>query len=83
VQRPEEDLVLLKAVQQEILQQLKEFDNKRPGSLPEKNITAKEFVAVVRIADRLQDTYELFKKELLLAAFFVPLVIRFYALRSW
>ena len=45
----EEDLALLKNTQQEILQQLKELHSKGPGGVSVKNITAKEFMATVRI----------------------------------
>ena len=45
----EEDLALLKNTQQEILQQLKELHSKGPGGVSVKNITAKEFMAAVRI----------------------------------
>ena|SRR5665213_3648207 len=46
---PEEELAFLKSTQQEILLQLKEMYNKGPGGVSVKNITAKEFMAAVRI----------------------------------
>ena len=46
---PEEELAFLKNTQQEILQHLKELHSKGPGGISVKNITAKEFMAAVRI----------------------------------
>ena len=46
---PEAELASIKKAQQEILQYLKELHAKGPGGLPVKNITAKEFMAAVRI----------------------------------
>jgi len=46
---PEEELAFIKNTQQEILQQLKESYTKEPGGVSIKNITAKEFMAAVRI----------------------------------
>jgi len=46
---PEEELGFIKNTQQEILQQLKESHTKEPGGVSVKNITAKEFMAAVRI----------------------------------
>ena len=46
---PENELVSIKSIQQEILQQLRDLHAKGPGGLPVKNITAKEFMAAVRI----------------------------------
>ena len=46
---PEGELAFIKNTQQEILQQLKESHNKGPGGVMVKNITAKEFMAAVRI----------------------------------
>jgi hypothetical protein len=45
----EDELAFLKTTQQEILQQLRELHSKGPGGVPVKNITAKEFMAAVRI----------------------------------
>jgi len=46
---PEEELAFFKNTQQEILQQLKESHTKEPSGVSVKNITAKEFMAAVRI----------------------------------
>lgn len=46
---PEEELAFIKNIQQEILRQLKESHSKEPGGILVKNITAKEFMAAVRI----------------------------------
>ncbi len=46
----EEDLNFLKTTQLEIMQQLKELQNKGPGGIAIKNITANEFMAAVRIS---------------------------------
>jgi hypothetical protein len=46
---PKDELALLKTTQQEILQQLKNLQSNGPGGIPIKNITAKEFMAAVRI----------------------------------
>jgi len=46
---PAEDLAQLKTSQQEILQQLKELNSKRPGGPAVKYITAKEFMKAVSI----------------------------------
>lgn len=46
---PEEELAFLKTTQQEILQHLKDLYSKGPGGVSVRNITAKEFMAAVRI----------------------------------
>ena len=47
---PQEELAILKSTQQEILLQLKEIQSKKAvDALAVKNITAKEFMAAVRI----------------------------------
>jgi len=46
---PAEDLESIKNSQQKILQQLQALDRVDLGSIPVKNITAKEFMAAIRI----------------------------------
>ncbi len=46
---PQETLSGLLASQQDILQQLKELNTRGPTGIPIKHITAKEFMAAVRI----------------------------------
>ena len=46
---PEKELTTLKTSQQEILLQLKEMQSKNAGSIATNHITAKEFMAAVRI----------------------------------
>ena len=46
---PEKELAILKTSQQEILLQLKEMQSKNTGIIPVRHITAKEFMAAVRI----------------------------------
>jgi len=46
---PAEELEFLKHTQHEILQQLKQLERSGPGGIPVKNITAKEFMAAIRI----------------------------------
>lgn len=49
VMLPAEELLRLKDNQQEILQLIKDLHSKGQGGLPLKHITAKEFMAAVRI----------------------------------